>query len=171
MHAKGKGLMPAQAFDEVDWEAIRLMLAGKPKMYNQWYSKQCSGWCGTGKNLKNWRRTDDARCPNCNILVEDAGHLMMCRCPDRSRLFEEHVGMIEEWMESHFTHPFLRQLVGQYLRGRGTRKFKDLNTNTSGTKSLAAAQDKIGCKHFLHGGKTSSASQTNPNILPLQFRH
>ena len=52
MHAKGKGLMPAEAFDEVDWEAIRLTLTGKPKMYNQWYSKQCSGWCGTGKNLK-----------------------------------------------------------------------------------------------------------------------
>ena len=55
MHAKGTGLMPVEAFDEVDWEAIRLMLTGKPKIYNQWYSKQCSGWCGTGKNLKNWK--------------------------------------------------------------------------------------------------------------------
>ena len=96
MHAKGKGLMPAEAFDEVNWEAIRLMLTGKPKMYNQWYSKQCSGWCGTGKNLKNWKRTDDARCPNCNNLEEDAGHLMVCQCPDRSRLFEEHVVIIDE---------------------------------------------------------------------------
>lgn len=42
MHPKGKGLMPAKAFDEVNWEAIRLMLTGKPKTYNLWYSKQCS---------------------------------------------------------------------------------------------------------------------------------
>ena len=76
---------------------------------------------------------------------------MVCQCPDRSRLFEEHVGIIEEWMESHFTHPLLQQLVGQYMRDRGTRKFKDLNTNTSGTKSFAAAQDKIGWRHFTEG--------------------
>ena len=74
------------------------MLTGKPKKYHttQWYSKQCSEWCGTGKNLKNWKRIDDARCPNCNNLEEDAGHLMVCRCPDSSRLFEEHVVIIEE---------------------------------------------------------------------------
>ena len=123
MHALGKGLMPAEAFYEVDWDAIRLTLSGKPKMYNQWYSKQYSGWCGTGKNMKTWKQTDDARCPNCNTLEEDAGHLMVCRCSNQSRLFEEHVAAINEWMESHFTEPLLRQLVTQYLRGRGTRRF------------------------------------------------
>ena len=54
-------------------------------------------------------------------------------------------------MKSHFTHLLLRQLVGQYLRGRGTRKFKDLNANTSRTKIPAAAQDKIGWRHFTEG--------------------
>ena len=51
-------------------------------------------------------------------------------------------------MKSHFTQPLLRQLVGQYLHGRGKRKFKDLNAYTSRVKSLAAAQDKIGWRHF-----------------------
>ena len=89
------------------------------------------------------------RCPNCNNLEEDAGHhLMVCQYPDRSRLFEKHMVIIKEWTESHFTHPLLRQLVGQYLRGRGKRKFKDLNASTSRVKSLAAAQDKIGWRHF-----------------------
>jgi len=143
--------MPAEAFDEVDWDAIRLTLTGKPKMYNQWYSKQCSGWCGTGKNLKHWKRTDDARCPNCNTLEEDAGHLMVCRSQDRSRLLEEHVVAIDEWMKSHFTEPLLQQLVTQYFRGRGTRKFRKLDGHSYKTASLAEAQDKIGWRHFTEG--------------------
>ena len=76
---------------------------------------------------------------------------MVCRCPDRSRLFEEYVEIIKEWMESHFTHPLLYQLVGQYLRDRGKRKFKDLDTHIPRVKSLAAAQDKIGWRHFTEG--------------------
>ena len=99
----------------------------------------------------NWKRTDDARCPSCNNLEEDAGHLIVCRCPDRSRLFEENVVIIEEWMKSHFTHPLLRLLVSQYLRGRVQRKFRNLEAYTPRVKSLAAAQDKIGWRHFTEG--------------------
>ena len=84
------------------------------------------------------------RCPNCNNLEEDASYLMVCQCPDRSRLFVKHMEIIKEWMESHFTHPLLRQLVGQYLCGCGKRKFKNLNAYTPRVKSLAAAQGKIG---------------------------
>ena len=83
--------MPAEAFEVVDWEALKLMLSGKPKMYNVWYSKQCSGWCGTNKKLVEWRRASDSSCPNCNRLNEDAAHLMVCRSLDRSKLFEMHV--------------------------------------------------------------------------------
>ena len=100
---------------------------------------------------KNWKRTDNARCPNCNILREDKSHLMVCHCPDRFRLFREQVVIIKELMESHFTHPHLWQLVGQYLRKHSTRRFKDLKAHTSRTKSRAAAQDKIGWRHFTEG--------------------
>ena len=53
---EGKGLMPQEAFDSVDWDAVKLVLACKPKMYNLWYSKQCSGWCGTNSRLVEWGR-------------------------------------------------------------------------------------------------------------------
>ena len=41
-------------FEVVDWDAIKLTLKGKSKMYNLWYGKQCSGWCSTNKKLKQW---------------------------------------------------------------------------------------------------------------------
>ena len=51
---EGKGQVPDEVFDRVDWEAIDLTLAAKPKMYNLWYGKQCSGWCEVGSKLKYW---------------------------------------------------------------------------------------------------------------------
>ena len=49
---KRMNLLPDKVFDVVDWDAIELSLKSKPKMYNLWYGKQCSGWCGTNKKLK-----------------------------------------------------------------------------------------------------------------------
>ena len=96
---EGKGLMPQEAFDSVDWDAVKLVLACKPKMYNIWYSKQCSGWCGTNSKLVEWGQSTDSRYPNCNRLGEDADHLMVCRSEGRTKMFKEHVRKIEEWME------------------------------------------------------------------------
>ena len=44
---------------------------------------------------------------------------MVCRSKGRSKMFEEHVQKIEEWMEDHYTDPELQDLVVFYLRGRG----------------------------------------------------
>ena len=88
---EGKGLMTQEAFDSVDWKALKITLSCKPKMYNIWYSKQCLGWCGTKSKLVEWGRSNDLRCPNCNHLGEDAEHLMVCRSKGRSNMLEEHV--------------------------------------------------------------------------------
>ena len=53
---KGKIIMQNRVFDTVDWDAINLSLNDKPQMYKLWYGKQCSGWCGTGNNLKHWQK-------------------------------------------------------------------------------------------------------------------
>ena len=89
-------LLPEKLFEVVDWETIELTLKGKPKMYNLWYGKQCSGWCGTNKKLKQWGQTDDSRCPNCRGFNEDAAHLMVCPCKNRTRFFQENVEKLSE---------------------------------------------------------------------------
>ena len=41
---KGKIIMEKPVFDSVDWGAANLVLSDKFRMYQLWYSKQCSGW-------------------------------------------------------------------------------------------------------------------------------
>ena len=159
LFAVDKGVMPPEAFETVDWDALKLTLSSKPKMYNIWYSKQCSGWCGTGKKLLDWKQTDDSSCPNCNIWGEDAAHLMVCRNADRTKLLEEHISMIEEWMECHYTDPLISEMVVWYLRGRGRRKLLQYPGLPPSLKSLAQTQDRIGWRNFTEGK------------LAVQFRH
>ena len=86
---KGKIIMPHRVFDTVDWDPINLSLSDKPQMYKLWYGKQCSGWCGTGNNLKHWQKEDDeevdTRCPNCFTLYETPDHLMSCKYKERTK--------------------------------------------------------------------------------------
>ena len=43
------GVLSAEAFDLVRWDDFRRALDNKPRMYQLWYAKQGSGYCGTGK--------------------------------------------------------------------------------------------------------------------------
>ena len=121
-------------------------------MYNIWYSKQCSGWCGTNSKLVEWGRSTDSRCPNCNRLGEDGDHLMVCRSEGRTKMFKEHVRKIEEWMEDHYTDPKLQGIVVGYLQGRGRAKLAQLAKGYERRyQRLAQAQDRIGWRHFTEG--------------------
>ena len=43
-----EGVFDNRTFDSIDFDAIQSVLKSKPQMYNLWYGKQCSGFCGTG---------------------------------------------------------------------------------------------------------------------------
>lgn len=87
-----KGIFDEATFESIDFEAVQIALSAKPKMYNLWYGKQCSGFCATGYWLKiRSEGKEDCRCPNCNQLQEDAAHLMVCPCLKRTKLPEESV--------------------------------------------------------------------------------
>ena len=100
---EGKGQVPNEVFDQVDWPTINLTLAAKPKMYNLWYGKQCSSWCSVGAKLKYWEKGADLTCPNCGMVNEDAAHLTVCKSAGRTQLFDTHVDKIKEWLGSNKT--------------------------------------------------------------------
>ena len=148
-------LLTPRVFDEVDWEALDLALKVKSKMYNLWYGKQCFGWCATNYKLKQWKKTDNSRCLNCNGLDEKADHLMICSSKDRIRLFKEHGRKIKEWTETHYTDPDLANLVVDYLRGRNDRKIVHLGVPDH-IRRLSQTQNAIGWRNFTDGKLSKS---------------
>ena len=123
-HYKEREIFDEATFESIHFEPVKMVLAAKPKMYNLWHGKQCSGFCGTGKWLKiSSQGKDNCRCPNYHRLQKDAAHLMVCLCANRTKLLHESIDDLAEWMELHHTDPALAKVIGIYLRGRGKRQF------------------------------------------------
>ena len=78
-YARKKILSPGE-FDSIHWDRVEGALGNKPRMYQLWYGKQCSGYCGTGGMIGRWNKEADTQCPNCKQLGEMAEHVN--RCPD-----------------------------------------------------------------------------------------
>ena len=145
------GVMSAEAFDLVQWDDLRRALDSKPRMYQLWYAKQGSGYCGTGKNMKQWQMTTNSRCPNCDKPKEDAAHLNVCNSKDRKRLLQRSICKLEVWMEEHNTHPDILEFVPLYLAHRGDRRLATYDWMSTGFRVAADEQDRIGWRNFTEG--------------------
>ena len=117
-------------------------------MYKLWYGKQCSGWCGTGNNLKHWQKEDEEEVDT--TLYETADHLMSCRCKERTQCLKEYAAKIQDWMQKHSTHIGIYTAVMAYIHRQGRRKFVDCVEGPS-LQRLAREQDAIGWRHFTKG--------------------
>ena len=150
-------LMEGREFDEVDWENLNDIIQCKPRMYQLWFGKQGSGYCGTGKMLARRDPTAENKCPNCG-RPEDAIHLNRCGNNDRRRLLSDSTDSLVEWMEDNNAHPELIYWIPQYIKRQGYCAFTDLNPMQHGLRKMSQsmraaghAQDLIGWRHFMEG--------------------
>jgi hypothetical protein len=58
--ATKEGLSP-EAFDTIDWDAIKDSTDSSPELFNLWMTKQISGFCPCGKNMKRWGFWEDSK--------------------------------------------------------------------------------------------------------------
>jgi hypothetical protein len=88
-------------FNDVDWERHAACLKGKPEVYQLWLSKQSTGFYAMGVNMGRWFNATVTSCPNCSCPAETADHLLRCKNVGRTKLFEDVVIAIEDWMEAN----------------------------------------------------------------------
>ena len=117
--------MDKATFSSIAWEDIDAAMKGSSKIYQLWHVKQGSGYCGVGHWTSIYQPGTDDRCPSCYQLDETADHLNRCKCDARTRVFDEQVNLIAQWMEETYTHPDLKDGLLMYLRGRDKNKFQD----------------------------------------------
>ena len=160
---KGQG-WTAERFDQVDFASLNRCLDTKPDMFGIWLSKQSSGFCATRKYMACLQDHISNKCPNCG-RVEDANHL--CRCPgeDRTRLLQDGVDSLRQWMlQDGRTEPDLAFYIPKYIMFRGTRRFSTLGPMSVATHAAAMSQDLIGWREFMEG-------KVSKLILQVQMAH
>ena len=131
--------MDHATFDSVAWPDVRRTLDRKPWMYQLWFIKQGSGYCGTGEMLHRWDNSAKAHCPNCGRF-ETAAHLNRYPNADRTWLLGRSIDDLTSWMKKNYTHPELVEHVPEFLRRRGGRCFTDLGTMSRMMRRIGAAK-------------------------------
>ena len=151
--SRRKDKWTSDRFNAVDWEHLDLALATKPDMYKVWRSKQHSGFCGTRVQVGRYsgQVSPDERCPNCGRR-ETAAHLMICPDDGRTKLLQECVTDLIEWMSTKDqTDPEILYWIPKYILMRGDKPLSAMGHMSPQFKALAASQDVIGWRDFTEG--------------------
>jgi hypothetical protein len=78
-----KRIVPAAHLDSVWWLGYEKAIAGYPKTFHTFVTKQVSGWCGCNSKLSLWEKGVDSKCPQCGCEHENSKHLTLCTDPGR----------------------------------------------------------------------------------------
>ena len=74
----------------------------------------------------------------------------------RTAVFMDQITLIEEWMESTYTHPDLQTWLVTYPRKINNKRFQDLEGLPRNMKAMAEEQDRIGWAIFSEGRMTKT---------------
>ena len=78
-----------------------------PKMYQLWFGKEGSGYCGTGKWTKRSEKSAKSTCLNCGKPNKDATHVVKFPTKERRLMLLKSIQEIKEWMIDNHTYPEL----------------------------------------------------------------
>ena len=164
--------LSSSQFDEIDWLALDRALASKGDVYRCWLTKQNSNFCGSRVQVSRYEGNPAAltgsafaadKCPNCDMPGERASHLCVCPDPGRTKLFQDQVAELDEWMHGNF-HPELAYFIPKYLLFRGTKDMADLGIMSPEMTKVAMSQDLVGWRKFTEG-------RLSKNIITMQQSH
>ena len=114
--------MDADTFDTIAWDDTEAALEGTSKMFKMWYTKQGSGYCKVGYWTSKWEGNGDSQYPSCRTLNGRADHSNQCTNKARTAVFTNQINLIEEWMDSTYTHP--NSLVPQEEKQNEISRFR-----------------------------------------------
>ena len=131
-----KDILPPGTFDAIYWDGVEKVLTSCPEMFSVWATKQVSGFFGNNHLLNHINGHTVDVCPNCGCHPERPQHIIFCRDPARSAVFDSSVDRLVEWLASQRTDASLILLLSEYLRNRGDVLITSLCTPNQNIMSL-----------------------------------
>jgi hypothetical protein len=106
-------------------------------------------------------------CPSCLGCNKTCKHIARCPETGRAAAFQESTNAVENWMETSGTHPKVKLLLLQYLRGRCMTSCLECADSLDLPpifREYTAAQDAIGWDNFVMG-------MISHKLLAIQSAH
>ena len=160
-----KKIVDKSLFDLIYWPGMdKVMNKHFPRMFGVFVTKHVSGCCGCNAFLSLIDPTVKNICPSCGLRGtpgestasrggETTEHIVQCRDPGRTELYQQSVDELVEWLQKHHTDPNILDLIEIYLRRRGTATMTSLAGPLLPQKYrlLCKYQDKLGWKNMIEG--------------------
>jgi hypothetical protein len=150
-----KNIVSREDFDLIWWVGVRKVMAGYPKMFCIFITKQVSGWCGSNSKRSLWDTSISNVCPNCGLVRETSKHLTRCKHIGRVKLLHELIEAVVACLESASADPDLICTIETYLQGQGSTLMECCVPIGSGFLPMAQAQDRLGWDCFVEGRITT----------------
>ena len=121
-----------------------------PQKRTIWLLKHVSGYCATGKQMKQWKKRETNECPMCTA-VEDHHHITQCKSQVVSNLWSEQIEQYETQLMKmgapYDTSQAMIQLINEYRGTMATRlEFDEPTLQAAVTK-----QRRLGSNCFIEG--------------------
>jgi hypothetical protein len=146
-----KKIVPAVHFDSVWWLGYEKAMAGYPKTFRTFVTKQVSGWCGCNSKLSLWEKSVDSKCPQCGCEHENSKHLTRCTDPGRLMQLRQSIEGVMDILSEANVDQHLSDIIEAYLLAQGRRTMKDCVPSLSPYNRVATAIDNLGWDCFVEG--------------------
>jgi hypothetical protein len=124
-------------------------MAGYPKMFQIFVTKQVSGWCGLNSKCSLWDTSINYICPNCGMVCKTSKHMTRCQDKGRVTLFRESVQEVITCLKNVNADPSLIDIIESYLLGQGTISMESCIPHCSQFLLMSHSQDRLGWDCFV----------------------
>jgi hypothetical protein len=146
-----KKIVLAEYFDSVWWLGYEKAMAGYPKTFRTFVTKQVSGWCGCNSKISLWEKNVDDKCPQCGCNHETSKHLTRCTDPGRIMQLRLSIEGVMDILNEANVCQDLADIIENYLLAQDRRTMKDCVPLHSPYRKVAKAVDNLGWDCFVEG--------------------
>ncbi len=146
-----KKIVLVEHFDSVWWLGYEKAMAGYPKTFRTFVTKQVSGWCGCNSKLSLWEKGVDSKCPQCGCEHENSKHLTRCTDPGRLMQLRQSIECVMDILSEANVDQNLSDIIEAYLLAQGRRTMKECVPLLSPYNRVATAIDNLGWDCVVEG--------------------
>ncbi len=100
-------------------------MAGYPKTFRTFVTKQVPGWCGCNSKLLLWEEGVDSKCLQCGCKHENSKHLTRCTDPGRLMQLCQSIEGVMDILSDANVNQNLSDMIEAYLLAQGRCTMKD----------------------------------------------
>ena len=110
-----KMTIPSSYSPTIAWDAISSAFTSLSSTKQTEVIKWNSEFCGTGKNLRQWKEQQHSACPTCGVENENTHHILTCPHPTATAQWKQSVRSLENWLIQQSTHPDVTRIIIENL--------------------------------------------------------